>query len=125
MSDQPLTPIQQVFDGLAAGESATILDAYTEDIAGIDEVARRWMYGKGDLADYTETLLTNVSNCRSELTEANESVIGDVAVVTGILRQEYDWKGQPQSVQMPATFVVRQDEGRWRICLFHALPLPV
>ena len=124
MSSQPIDPIQQVFEGLAAGESGQILDAYTDDIAGIDEVAKRWMYGRADLADYTEQLLSAISNCRSELADANASVMGDVAVVTGVLRQQYEMKGQPESVEMPATFVVRQDEGRWRICLFHAMPIP-
>ena len=124
MSAQPLDPIQQVFEGLAARDSGQILDAYTDDVAGIDEVAKRWMYGRDDLADYTEQLLAAISNCHSELAEANESVMGDVAVVTGLLRQEYDLNGEAESVEMPATFVVRNDSGRWRICLFHALPIP-
>jgi len=124
MDSQPLDPIQQVFDGLAANDSGLILDAYTDDIAGIDEVAKHWMYGRADLADYTEQLLAAMSNCRSELVDANESVMGDVAVVTGVLKQTYDMDGQTQSVEMPAAFVVRQDDGRWRICLFHALPIP-
>lgn len=82
------------------------------------------MYGRDDLAAYTETLLAAISNCRSELTDAHESVVGDVAVVTGVLRQQYDLNGEPESVEMPATFVVRRDDDRWRICLFHALPIP-
>ena len=125
MSAQPLDPIQQVFDGLAARDSGQILDAYTDDVAGIDEVAKRWMYGREDLADYTEQLLAAISNCRSELVDASESVMGDVAVVTGVLRQQYEMNGETESVEMPATFVVRQDDGRWRVCLFHALPIPV
>lgn len=124
MNSQPLDAIQQVLDGLAARDSGQILDAYTDDIAGIDEVAKRWMYGREDLADYTEQLLAAISNCRSELADANESVMGEVAVVTGILRQQYEMNGEPKSVELPATFVVRQDDGNWRVCLFHALPIP-
>lgn len=122
--NSPLDPVQQVLDGLAARDSGLVLDAYTDDIAGIDEVAKRWMYGREDLTNYTEQMLAAISNCRSELIDVNESVLGDVAVVSGILRQQYDMNGESVSLEMPATFVVRQDGGRWRVCLFHALPIP-
>ncbi len=116
--------IQQVFDGLAAGDADRIMDAYTDDVVGIDEVARAWMYGRDEMAAYTESMVTNLSNCRSELTEVHESVTGETAIVTGVLQQEYEWAEEMQSVVMPATFVLRHENDRWRVCLFHALPIP-
>lgn len=62
--------------------------------------------------------------CTSHLSEVHETVIGDVAVVTGILRQDYTLRGAAQSVRMPATFVLRRAGGQWRVLLFHALPIP-
>lgn len=125
MTQEPRDAIEQVFEGLATGDVRTVLDAYTDDVSGIDEVARKWMRGRVELAAYTESMLAEISDCRSALTESQETRVGDCAVVTGILEQKYVWFGEEQSVAMPATFVLRRDDERWRICLFHALPLPM
>lgn len=124
MSSDVRATIQQVMDGLSASNADMIVDAYTDDIVGIDEVARRWMYGRAEHAAYNESMLASLHNCRSEFDDVREMVVGDVVIVTGYLTQEYEWEGEPQVVEMPATFVLRKENGRWRICLFHALPIP-
>lgn len=116
--------IAQVLVGIDAGDIARVMSAYTEDAVGIDEVSRGWMRGRDQIADYTNNLLAELSSCTSRLSDVHESVIGDVAVVTAILSQDYFWRGEAQSVEMPATIVLRRDEGEWRIMLFHALPIP-
>jgi len=124
ITKSPRDAVEQVFHGLAAGDAHAIMDAYTEDVSGIDEVSRRWMRGREELAAYTESTLTEISDVRSVLLEAETKEFGDCAVVTGMVEQQYVWRGEEQSILMPATFVLRRDDGRWRVCVFHAMPLP-
>jgi uncharacterized protein (TIGR02246 family) len=124
MTNQPRDAVEQVFEGLAAGDAAVVMDAYTEDVSGIDEVSRRWMRGREELAAYTDSILKEISDLRSVLVDDEVKEFGDCAVVTGMVEQQYVWRGEEQSLTMPATFVLRRDDGRWRVCVFHSLPLP-
>jgi uncharacterized protein (TIGR02246 family) len=124
MGDEAQQVIRQVLAGIDAGDARQIMEGYAEDAMGVDEVSRGWLRGRDQIAAYTTSLLADVSSCTSDLSEVHETVIGDVAVVTGILRQDYSLRGEPQSVRMPATFVLRRDGGQWRVLLFHALPIP-
>lgn len=124
MGNEPQDVIRQVLAGLDQGDANQVMDAYAADAVGIDEVSRGWLRGHDQVAAYTAALLSELSSCTSELSEVHETVIGEVAVVTGILQQEYTLGGEAQSVRMPATFVLRRDGGSWRVLLFHALPIP-
>ncbi|MFI0433045.1 MAG: YybH family protein [Candidatus Nanopelagicales bacterium] len=124
MDSEAQQAIRQVLEGIDSGDATRVIDAYTEDAVGIDEVSRGWLRGRDQIASYTTALLGQLQSCSSELLDVHESVTGDIALVTAILRQEYTLGGEAQSVQMPATFVLRRDGGRWRVLLFHALPIP-
>ncbi|TXH42530.1 MAG: SgcJ/EcaC family oxidoreductase [Actinobacteria bacterium] len=124
MDTHPLQTIEQVLQGIDSGNAEVILDAYADDAEGIDEVSRGWMRGRDQIAAYTRQLVADLDSCSSELVDVHEAIIGDAAVVTGILCQDYSLAGEAQSVRMPATFVLRRDSGHWRVLLFHALPIP-
>lgn len=124
MSNTAQETIAQILQGIDTGDIDQVMAAYTEDAAGIDEISRGWMRGRDQIADYTANLLAELSDCTSQLTDVHEAVIGDMAVVTAVLTQNYVWSGEAQSVEMPATFVLRREDGEWRVMLFHALPIP-
>jgi ketosteroid isomerase-like protein len=97
----------------------------TEDSQGIDELSRRWMRTQQALEDYfrkVSAAVTNIHN--SKLNDIHESIHGDVGIVTGWLEQDYVLDGRPQHISAPTTVVLRREGGRWKIALFHSLPLP-
>jgi ketosteroid isomerase-like protein len=118
---------QVVSDFLAALDSLDVdamLQGLTDDAQGVDEISRRWIRGKADLSAYIRQLASSVSSVRTEATDVSESVFGDVGVVTCSLDQTYTLEGQERSVSAPTTLVFRNEDGDWKLSLFHSVPLP-
>jgi ketosteroid isomerase-like protein len=95
-----------------------------DDAQGVDEISRRWIRGRADVSAYIRQLASSVSGIRTEATDVRESIFGDVVVVTCWLDQTYMLKGQEQSVSAPTTIVFRNEDGDWKLSLFHSVPLP-
>jgi len=118
---------QVVTDFLAALDSLdvdAVLQGLTDDAQGVDEISRRWIRGRADLSAYIRQLASSVSSVRTEATDVSESIFGDVGVVTCWLDQTYTLEGQEQSVSAPTTIVFRNEDGDWKLSLFHSVPLP-
>jgi ketosteroid isomerase-like protein len=96
----------------------------TEDVQGVDEISRRWMRGHEELERYFRELTGVVSEVRTQLGDTHEQVSGDTGVLTCWLDQDYTFEGKPQHVSAPTTIVFRRVEDRWRLALFHSIPLP-
>lgn len=124
MNNEPLMAVEGLLTALAAGDGERVLSLLSDNAAGIDEVSRRWLYGKEELAAYVRDLLAGLSELSSRLTDVHQDVLGDTAFVTAILEQTYVLEGVRQSIVVPASFGLRRDDGTWRISLFHATPLP-
>lgn len=124
MSSGPVQALEEFLSALAAGDDEGVLTLLSDNAAGIDEVSRAWLYGKQELTDYVRDLLEGLSDLSSRLTEVHEDIVGDTAFVTAILEQTYLLDGVAQRIVAPASFGLRRDGGTWRICLFHATPLP-
>jgi uncharacterized protein (TIGR02246 family) len=118
---------QVVTDFLAALDSLDVdamLQGLTDDAQGVDEISRRWIRGRADLSAYIRQLASSVSSIRTEVTDVSASIFGDVGVVTCWLDQTYTLEGQEQSVSAPTTIVFRNEDGDWKLSLFHSVPLP-
>ncbi len=124
MSSGPVQALEEFLSALAAGDDEGVLTLLSDNAAGIDEVSRAWLYGKQELTDYVRDLLEGLSDLSSRLTEVHEDIVGDTAFVTAILEQTYLLDGVAQTIVAPASFGLRRHDGTWRICLFHATPLP-
>ena len=101
-----------------------LLGGVTEDAQGVDEISRRWLRGRDQLEGYFRQLMETVSEVRTELRDADERVWGDAGVVTCWLDQDYTMDGNTQHVSAPTTVVFRRLGGKWKVALFHSIPLP-
>ena len=118
---------QVVTDFLAALDSLDVdamLQWLTDDAQGVDEISRRWIRGRADLSAYIGQLASSVSSVRTEAADVSESLLGDVGLVTCWLDQTYTLEGHEQSVSAPTTMVFRNQDGDWKLSLFHSVPLP-
>ena len=95
-----------------------------EDAESVDEISRRWLRSKDEISGYLRQLEGAVGNVHSELRDVHEHTWGDTGVVTCWLEQDYTLEGAGQHVSAPTTFVLRRQDGEWRIALFHSVPVP-
>lgn len=110
------------FDRLDLDASRALM---TDDIQGVDEIARTWMRGLGRLTDYFDQLSAAVSDIRSELSDIHETVHGDVGLFTCWLEQDYAFEGTPTHVSAPTTILLRRSPDQdWKVALVHSVPLP-
>jgi ketosteroid isomerase-like protein len=101
-----------------------MVESIGEDAQGVDEISRRWLRGSGEVDSYLRQMIGAVSSIRSELRDAQERVWGDVGVLTCWLEQDYALEGNPQHISAPTTIVLRREDGKWKVALFHSIPLP-
>lgn len=59
-------------------------------------------------------LKDTVSDVHWRMSDAQESVWGDVALVTFVLDQAYTMEGEQQDVSAPTSIVFRRLDGDWR-----------
>jgi ketosteroid isomerase-like protein len=101
-----------------------ILRLTTDDAQGIDELSRRWIRSKTELAEYVRQLEGAVANLHSELNDIQERTYSDTGLLTCWLEQDYTHEGKPQHVSAPTTILFRRENGTWKIALIHSVPLP-
>jgi ketosteroid isomerase-like protein len=123
MAGELIGTVQAVFEAIdkADGDAATSL--ITDDAQGIDEISRRWMRGQGEMSGYVRTMLDAATDIHSDVRDAHETVWGDAGVVTFWLEQDYTYLGERVHVSAPTTSVLRREGDRWKIALFHSVPL--
>lgn len=115
--------VREMFAAFERKDLAAAAALTTDDSQGVDEISRRWMRGRESLEEYFRELEPNISDISSEMSDVQEKVYGDTGIVTFWLEQDYTLGGQPQHVSAPSTVVLRREDGRWRIALFHSIPL--
>jgi ketosteroid isomerase-like protein len=123
MAGELTAVVQGLFDALDKGDADTILAHVGTDAQGVDEIARRWLRGPGELTRYVRELLGEVQDVHSEISDVHESQWGDVGLVTCMLDQDYTYEGQRAHITAPTTAVLRREDGDWRIEVFHSVPL--
>jgi ketosteroid isomerase-like protein len=123
MAGELTAVVQGLFDALDKGDADAIVSRIGSDAQGIDEIARRWLRGPGELTSYVQRLLGAVQDVHSEISDVHESQWGDVGLVTCMLEQDYTYEGERAHITAPTTAVLRREDGDWKIELFHSLPL--
>ena len=90
----------------------------------VEEVARRWLRGRAEVAAHFQRLAGAVADIRTQVRDVHEAAWGEVGVVTCWVEQGYTLGGRRQQLSAPTTVVLRRAGGAWRIALFHSIPLP-
>jgi len=116
--------VRELFASFDKMDFEAIRGQVTADAQGVDEISRRWLRSKDEIATYFAGLGQVVSEVKSDLKELHEVTWADSAVVTLWLEQSYLLDGQAQQVSAPTTIVLRREDGAWRILLIHSIPLP-
>jgi len=94
-------------------------------VAGELEPLRRSIFERLRRKDVDAVgLMTSVGDVHTELRDVRESVSGDSGVLTCRLEQDYTLEGKSQHVSAPTTVLFRRREERWKMALFHSIPLP-
>jgi uncharacterized protein (TIGR02246 family) len=101
-----------------------LVESFTEEGQGVDELSRRWLRGRSEVDSYLRQLMGVVSGLRTELRDQEERVWGDVGILTCWLEQDYTLEGEAQHVSAPTTIVFRREGDNWKLALFHSIPLP-
>ena len=116
-------PVRDLFEALDRMDVESMEKTIAEDAQSVDEISRRWLRSKDEIAGYLRQLAGAVSDVHSELRDVHEQAWGDAGVVTCWLEQDYTMEGTGQHVSAPTTLVLRREDGDWRIALFHSVPL--
>ena len=116
--------VQTLMEALDRMDIEALEKKIADDAESVDEISRRWLRSKGEITGYFRQLEGAVSNVRSQLRDVHEHTWGDAGVVTCWLDQDYTMEGAGQHVSAPTTFVLRREDGEWRIALVHSVPLP-
>ena len=95
-----------------------------DDMQGVDEISRKWIRGKDNLSVYFGQLKEmGVSDVHSELSDLSEITLGEGAIVTGMMNQQYRAGGEQVKIVAPLTIGLRKQAGAWKVVLVNAVPL--
>jgi uncharacterized protein (TIGR02246 family) len=124
MPGELTSPTSDLLTALDAMDVDRLVESFTEEGQGVDELSRRWLRGRSEVDSYLRQLMGAVSGLRTELRDAEERVWGDVGILTCWLEQDYTLEGEAQHVSAPTTIVFRREGDNWKLALFHSIPLP-
>ena len=96
----------------------------TDDAQSVDEITRGWTRGRAAIEAYMAQLKDTVSHVQSRLRDAQETVWGDVGLVTFVLDQTYTMEGEQHSISAPTSILFRLQDDDWKIALIHTVPIP-
>jgi ketosteroid isomerase-like protein len=116
--------VRELFDALDRMDVDAMVSTIADDAQSVDEISRRWLRSKEEVASYLRQLEDAVSDVRTQLRDVQERTWGDAGVLTCWLEQDYTMDGASQHVSAPTTILLRREGGDWKIALFHSVPLP-
>jgi ketosteroid isomerase-like protein len=122
-SEPPTTLVRTFFEAFDRLDFDALLTYTAEDAQGVDEISRRWLRGREDIAAYMQSLAGAVGDVGTTLSDLHERRYGDTAVVTCWIEQDYTLDGQATHVSAPCTIVLRADGSTWKTALLSAVPL--
>ena len=76
------------------------------------------------MISYVRQLLEKAQDLHSEMHDVHEVQWGDNGIVTFWLEQDYMFKGEREHVSAPTSYVLRREDGVWKLALGHSIPLP-
>jgi ketosteroid isomerase-like protein len=116
--------VERLLELLDALDVNALSAMVTDDAQSVDEITRGWTRGRAALEAYLSQLKETVSDVHSRMSDAQESVWGEVGLVTFVLHQTYTMDGKEQNISAPTTIVFRRQDGDWKIALIHTVPIP-
>ena len=122
-SEQPTDLVRRFFEAFDRLDFDMLLAYTAADAQGVDEISRRWLRGREDIAAYTQSLAGAVGDVHTTLSDLQERRYGDTAVVTCWIEQDYTLEGQATHVSAPCTIVLRNEDSAWKSALISAVPL--
>ena len=123
MAGELETAVREIFDGLKRKDLEAAMRITDDEVQGVDEISRKWLRGRDELAEYLRGLMPMVEDVDTELHDVRETVFGDAGVFTCWLEQDYKLEGNNQHVSAPTTVLFRRREDGWKMVLFHSIPL--
>jgi ketosteroid isomerase-like protein len=94
-----------------------------DDAQSVDEISRGWMRGRAEIEAYMSQLKDTVSDVESRMSDAQQTLWGDVGLVTFVLDQTYTMDGQRHAISAPTSLVFRRQDDDWKIALIHTVPI--
>ena len=116
--------VQRMLELLDAMDLDRLGAMLTDDAQSVDEITRGWTRGRAAMETYLSQLKGTVSDVHSRMSDAQESVWGDVGLVTFVLDQTYTMDGQQQTISAPTSIVFLRQADDWKISLIHTVPIP-
>lgn len=115
--------VQETFEALDRKDFKRVLELTSADVQSVDEISRGWLRGRPAMERYLSQIAEDVSDIRSTLTDIHASEMGETGLVTLVISQRYDLRGQTVEIQAPTSVVARREPDGWRMILFHSVPV--
>ena len=116
--------VRELFADVDRQDFAAVARALDAEAQLVEEVARRWLRGRAEVAAHVQQLAGAVADIRTQVRDVHEAAWGEVGVVTCWVERGSTLGGVRQQLSAPITVVLRRAGGAWRAALFHSLPLP-
>jgi hypothetical protein len=113
----------EFFRLLDAKDEAGLRAQWVDDPQATDEITRGWLRGRIPLEDYFHDNFPHLADIHSSIDGLDVRTWGDVEVQTYVLRQTYVFDGTPTQIVAPTTMIWHRVAGRWKVALFHSIPL--
>ena len=116
--------VWEMFEGVDRKDFDAVFRVIDDDVQGVDEISRRWLRGRDEVAAHWHQGLMPVEDIRTELRDVSEATLGEVGVLTCWIEQDYTLDGNAQHISGPTTILFRRRGNGWKMVLFHSIPLP-
>ena len=123
MSADPEAVVRGLFDAVDVLDFERALATLADDVQSVNEMSRSWLRGKDAKAASYANIDGTMAGGESELSDVRAEVWGDIALVTLWLEQDYTYEGTSHHVSAPSSFLLRRDDGAWKIVLIHSIPV--
>jgi ketosteroid isomerase-like protein len=95
----------------------------TDDAQSVDEITRGWTRGRAAIDAYMAQLKDTISDVQSQMTDSQQTIWGDIGLVTFVLNQTYTLHGQQHTISAPTSILFRRQGNDWKIALIHTVPI--
>lgn len=121
----PEATVTALLRALDSFDTDAVEALFSDDVQGIDELSQGWRRGREAVHAYLEMVKgAGLSNVHSAMSDVHNTEWGETALVTFVLDQSYDLAGRSYTIHAPTSVVMRREDGAWRVCLVHSVPLP-
>jgi uncharacterized protein (TIGR02246 family) len=115
---------EAMFKAVDRKDADAVMELFSGDAQIVDEISRRWIRGRDDVADYLRQTMKVVDGIHTTVKDIHESILQDFGLITCWIDQDYTLKGVQTHVSAPTTIAFRPEDGHWKVLLFHSIPLP-